>query len=69
MRKLRAKNNRDSTIWFLFRVTPVLIAICFIYYIYGARDLRKTRIYIINTVLKINQPILTTTIVYYVISH
>ena len=47
----------------------MLVAICFIYYIYRARDLYKTRIYIINTALKINQPIFTTTIVYYMISY
>src|SRR6266571_914658 len=28
---------------FLFRVALVLIAICFIYYMYGARDIRETR--------------------------
>ena len=40
-----------------------------IYHVHGARDLRETRICIINTVLEINQPIFTTTIVYYMISH
>ena len=69
LRELRAKNNRNSIIWFLFRVTSVLITICFIYYVYGAHDLYKIYIYIINTVLKINQLIFTTTIAYYMIPH
>ena len=42
-------------IWFFFRVAPVLVAICSIYYVYRARDLREMYIYIINTVLEINQ--------------
>src|SRR6266566_8606940 len=44
-----ATNNRNSTIWFLFRVAPVLVNIRFMYHVHRARDLRETRICIINT--------------------
>ena len=38
-------NNRNSTIWFLFKVAPVLEAIYYIYHMYIVYDLYKTRIY------------------------
>ena len=69
LRELRAKNNGNSIIQFPFRVAPVLVAICFIYYIYRAHDLYKIYICIINTVLKMNQLIFITIIVYYIIPH
>src|SRR6266568_2386291 len=47
-----ATNNRNSTIWFPFRVAPVLVNIHFIYHVHRAHDLRETRIYIINTALE-----------------
>ena len=50
-----ATNNGNGTIWFLFRVTLVLEDIRLIYYVHRARDLRETRIYIIDTVLDNNQ--------------
>ena len=37
-----------------FKVALVLINIRFIYHVHGARDLRETRIYTINTTLKKN---------------
>ena len=50
-----ATNNRNSTIWFLFRVALVLEDIRLTYYVYRARDLRETRIYIIDTILDNNE--------------
>ena len=44
-----ATNNRNSTIWFLFRVALVLVNIRFMYHVHRARNLRETHIYIINT--------------------
>ena len=37
-----------------FKVALVLVNIRFIYHVHEARDLRETRIYTINTVLKKN---------------
>jgi hypothetical protein len=47
-----ATNNGNGTIWFLFRVTPVSEDIRLTCHVHGARDLRKTRICIIDTILE-----------------
>ena len=50
-----ATNNGNGTIWFLFRVAPVLEDIRLTCYVHRARDLRETRICIIDTVLDNNE--------------
>jgi len=50
-----AINNRNSTNLVSFKVAPVLVVICFMRYMHRARDLRETRICIINTALESNQ--------------
>jgi hypothetical protein len=50
-----ATNNGNGTIWFLFRVAPVSEDIRLTCYVRRARDLRETRICIIDTVLDNNQ--------------
>ena len=48
-----AMNNRNSTIWFLFRVALVSVAIIrLICHVHRARGLRETRIYTIDTALE-----------------
>jgi len=48
-----ATNNGSSMIWFLFfKVAPVLEVIRFTCHVHRARDLRETRMYIINTALE-----------------
>ena len=45
-------NNGNGTIWFLFTVALVSEDIRLTCHMHGARDLRETRIYIIDTVLE-----------------